>query len=267
MSRGGALGGGRISRRATVAIAVAGYTAVLLAWEACGRAFYRPGGVLPAPTEILATLWRGRDGYLTNTVTTMGEAAAGFAGGVVLALVLALLMDRFRLVGDGLYRLSLMLYSIPVIALAPALVASLGLGFGSKAAVALLAAFFPVLVNLTGALRATDTRVIELGQVLGTGRLRTLRHLRLPYALPAFAASLKIAAPAAFIAAMIAEWVGADQGLGLALLYAMFGYKIPELWAALVLSTAVTGLLVGVFELVARVAAPWHASVDAAKER
>ncbi|MEU3345022.1 ABC transporter permease subunit [Streptomyces sp. NPDC006700] len=263
----GALGRQPLNRRTSALIAAAVYCALLAAWEVYGRTEYRPGGVLPPPSRILGVLWDGRTAYWSNTLTTVGEAAAGFVGGVALAVVLALVMDRLPLIGDGVYRLSLMIYSIPVVALAPALVAWLGLGFTSKAAVALLAAFFPVLVNLTGALRSTDRRVRELGEVLNTGWVGSLRHLRLPYALPAFTASLKIAAPAAFIAAMIAEWVGADQGLGLALLYAMFGYQMPQLWAALVLSSAITGLLAAAFGWVARIATPWHASVDAGSER
>ncbi|GAB2854494.1 ABC transporter permease [Actinocorallia aurea] len=260
------LGRHALSRRATLLIGLAVYAVLLAAWEIYGRSAYQPGGALPPPSRILGVLWENRDNYARNTWATVGEAAAGFAGGVLLAVLLALVVDRFRAVGDGLHRLALMLYSIPVIGLAPALVAWLGLGFASKAAVALLAAFFPVLVNLVGALRATDPRVRELGRILALGRTKELLRLRLPYALPAFVASLKIAAPAAFIGAMIAEWVGADQGLGLALLYAMFGYQMPEMWAALVLSTAVTGLLAALFGGLARIATPWHASVGAAGE-
>ncbi|MFF2330586.1 MULTISPECIES: ABC transporter permease [unclassified Streptomyces] len=263
----GALGRPALSRRTTALVGVAVYAVLLVAWEIYGRGMYHPGGVLPPPSRILGVLWDDRAAYARNTWATVGEAAAGFAAGVLLAVLLAVFMDRFRAVGDGLHRLALMLYSIPVIGLAPALVAWLGLGFTSKAVVALLAAFFPVLVNLVGALRSTDPRVRELGMVLGLGSPRELRYLRLPYALPAFVASLKIAAPAAFIGAMIAEWVGADQGLGLALLYAMFGYQIPQMWAALALSTAVTGLLAALFGALARIATPWHASVGPTGER
>lgn len=203
-----------MTRRARLAV-LAVYLVIVLAWEAYGRANYQPGSLVPPPSTVLQVLWDERSVFGTNLVVTLEEAALGFAGAVVLGVAIAVFVDRFRRLGEGVYRVALALYSIPVIALAPVLVTWLGLGTASKAAMALLASFFPVVVNLAQALRATDQRLLELGAVLGTSRLQALRLIRLPLALPALMAALKIAGPSAFIAALIAEWVGAEQGLGL----------------------------------------------------
>lgn len=254
-----------MTRRGRIAIA-AFYLVLLAVWQIYGQLTYGPGRLVPPPSTIVDTLWTQRAAYGANALVTVQEAAVGFVVGALGGLALALFIDRFARVGDGVYRLSLALYSVPLIALAPALVTLLGLGFASKAAVAALASFFPVVVNVTTALRLVDPRVIDLGSVLGMGRVRALRLLRLPYAVPSMMASFKIAAPAAFIAAMIAEWVGAERGLGLALLYAMFGFQLPDLWATLVLSTVISGGIYLIFELLARVATPWHATVSATRE-
>ncbi|MBO9521550.1 MAG: ABC transporter permease subunit [Nocardioidaceae bacterium] len=250
-----------MSRRARLAVA-SFYVLLLGAWEVYGRLAYEPGKLLPPPTTILRTLWEMRDAYLRDAWVTVQEAGLGLLVGVVLGLGIALLVDRFARMGEGIYRLALVLYSVPLIALAPALVSALGIGLRSKVAIAALAAFFPVVVNVTTALRSVDRRVLELGRLLSVGRWRTLRFMRMPYALPALFAALKIAGPAAVIAAMIAEWVGAERGLGLALLYAMFGFQLPNLWAILLLSTLMTGFAFAVFEVLGRVATPWHASAQ-----
>lgn len=250
-----------MSRRGR-AVVIAFYVLLFGAWEVYGRLAYQPGDLLPPPSMILDTLWTMRAAYFGDAWVTLQEAALGLLVGVTLGLGIALLVDRFGHFGEGIYRLALVLYSVPLIALAPALVSALGIGLVSKVAIAALAAFFPVVVNVTTALRSVDRRVLELGRLLSVGRWRMLRFVRLPYAMPALFAALKIAGPAAVIAAMIAEWVGAERGLGLALLYAMFGFQLPNLWAILLLSTLMSGLAFLAFELLARVATPWHASVQ-----
>lgn len=236
------------------------YALIIAAWQFFGMRVSDPASPLLPPSEILATMWERRVPLMINTATTLGETAAGLAFAIVIALVLALIVDRFRLAGEGVYRLALIIYSVPLIALAPALVAALGLGVWSKITIAMLGAYFPILVNVTSALRTQDARVLELGRVLNLSYLSAFMKLRAPAAVPDFLASLKIAAPAAFIAAIIAEWIGAESGLGLAMMHAMFGYKMADLWAILVLATAINGLLMVAFGLIARYATPWHES-------
>lgn len=238
------------------------YAVIVALWEIVGSRIEDPASPLMPPSTILETIWDRRVGLAINTATTLGETAAGLGLAIVLALTLALVVDRFRLAGEGLYRLALIIYSIPLIALAPALVAALGLGIWSKITIAMLGAYFPILVNVTTSLRTQDARVLELGRVLNLKYFSTFWRLRAPAAIPDFLASLKIAAPAAFIAAIIAEWIGAESGLGLAMMHAMFGYKMADLWAILVISTAINGLLVVVFSFVARRATPWHESTQ-----
>ncbi|GAA1575024.1 ABC transporter permease [Leucobacter aridicollis] len=236
------------------------YLSIFVAWELLGRGRTDPTSPLIAPSEILTTIWDKRVALSINTLTTLGETVAGLGLAIALGTVLALMIDRFRLLGEGIYRFALIIYSIPLIALAPALVAALGLGVWSKIAIAMLGAYFPIVVNITTALRTQDPRILELGKVLNQNYVSTLVNLRAPAVAPDFLASLKIAAPAAFIAAIIAEWIGAESGLGLAMMHAMFGYKMADLWAIVVLATAINGLIILLFGVIARVATPWHES-------
>ncbi|MFT4306720.1 MAG: ABC transporter permease subunit [Microbacterium sp.] len=240
------------------AVVVAFYLAVLVLWQLAGQAVAAPGAVLVPPTEIVETFVLRSRAILLVSGITLAEAGAGFAIGVVSAVVLAIVVDRFRMVGDALYRLALVLYAIPIIAIAAPLTAWFGLGVAAKIAVAALAAYFPVLVNVTGALRTLDPRVEELGRVLAIGYWRRLWSLRAPAVLPALLSSFKIAAPAAFIGALIAEWMGAESGLGVMLLQAMFNFNVPLLWTVLLVTTAINGIIVLLFSIVERLSLPWH---------
>lgn len=236
------------------------YLVVVVLWQTIGQAIAAPGTVLIPPSAIAQTAAEREAGLLNGALTTLGEAGAGFAIAAVVAIGLAVFVDRFRVAGATVYRLALVLYAVPVLAVAAPLVAFLGLGVASKITVAALAAYFPVLVNLTGALRTLDPRVEELGRVLAMGYGRRLWSLRAPAVLPALFSGFKIAGPAAFIGAILAEWMGAESGLGLMLLQAMFNFDVPLLWTSVIVATVLNGLIVLLIETLGRLAAPWHAS-------
>lgn len=250
----------RISRAWLPAAALA--VVLLAAWETLARANPQPGSLWPSPATVLAALVESRSSFLANTGATLLVAGLGFAGGAALAAALSLIALRFEQLGENLYRVSLALYSLPLIALAPVLAVWLGIGLATKVTIALLAAFFPVVVNLTQALRSTNPQAMELMTVLGATRAQALWRVQVPYALPAVFAAFKIAAPNAIIGAMLAEWVGAERGLGLMLLFAMFNFQVPRLWATLIVATALTSGAYLLFGLLGRRLFPWHASVS-----
>lgn len=233
---------------------------LLTVWQVAGQSLAAPGAVLIPPSMIIETMGTRWYALLLNSGITLSEAGQGFLFGSVAAIVLAVMVDRFRIVGEGFYRLALVIYSIPVIAIAAPLIAILGMGPESKITVAALSAYFPVLVNLTGALRTLDPRIDELGRVLAMGYTRKLVSLRVPAVLPALFSSFKIAGPAAFIGAVIAEWMGAESGLGVMTIQAMFNFNVPLLWTVLVVATALNGFIVFIFGFLGKLAAPWHDS-------
>lgn len=244
-------------------IPVVFFALLLVVWEFSARGAAGPGAVFVPPSTIVETLGRRWYALLLNSGITLMEAGLGFVIGAAVAIVLAVVVDRFRVVGEGIYRLALVIYAIPIIAIAAPLTATLGLGIESKIAVAALSAYFPVLVNLTGALRTLDPRINELGRVLAMGHTRSLLTMRAPAVVPALFSSFKIAGPAAFIGAIIAEWMGAQAGLGVMLIQAMFNFNVPLLWTVLLVATALNGLIVLLFAILGKVAAPWHDSSKA----
>jgi ABC-type nitrate/sulfonate/bicarbonate transport system permease component len=248
----------RVGRSWAIPLAI--YAALVGVWELVAALNRHPGTLWPSPQTVFWTIVHDPRTFWLNGVATMKEAALGFAGGVVLAVCLAVLAQGLPPLRDSLYRLSLTLYSIPLIALAPVLVSWVGVGLWTKVIIAILASFFPVLVNTTQALQTSDRRALELMSVLGASRLQTLARVRVPEALPAVFASFRIAAPAAIIGAMLAEWVGAERGLGILLLFSMFSYNVPQIWATLIVASLLSFLSYYLFEVLGRVLFGWHPS-------
>jgi NitT/TauT family transport system permease protein len=249
-----------VSRRAG-ALASAGVWLVLLAaWWLIAVLKQQPGTLWPTPPQVAASLWNLRSAFLQNSATTLQEAVLGFVAGVVLAAAIALLGERYQAVTGSLHQLAIGVYSLPLIALAPVLVLWTGSGLATKVLIAALASFFPVLINLTQALRTTNPSALELMRVVGASRWHVFRRVELPYALPVLFAAFTVAAPAALLGAMLAEWVGANSGLGIQLLSSMQNYNVPELYACLAVASVLSLAAWLGFTLLQRRLFPWHSS-------
>lgn len=250
-----------MSRRAAPALASAGVWLVLLgAWWLLAALKQKPGTLWPTPPQVAASLWDLRSAFAQNAATTLEEAVLGFAAGVVLAAAIALLGERYRPITGSLQQLAIGVYSLPLIALAPVLVLWTGSGLATKVVIAALASFFPVLINLTQALRSTNPSALELMRVVGASRWHVFRRVELPYALPMLFAAFTVAAPAAILGAMLAEWVGANSGLGIQLLSSMQNYNVPELYASLAVASILSLAAWLGFTLLQRRLFPWHSS-------
>jgi len=133
-----------------------------------------------------------------------------------------------------------------------------GYGLTAKIVMAALIIFFPVTAALYDGLRQTDPEWLRLASVLAPGRpLAYLRFIRLPAALPAFGAGLRIAAAVAPIGAVIGEWVGASQGLGHLMLTANARMQVDLMFAALALLALMAVALFALADAVTRKLAPW----------
>lgn len=252
------------SRSIRIAVA-ATYIGVLILWQVLGSAtFNGPTDLFPPPSKILSFIWETRSGLLDAAGRTLYEGAMGLLLAFLVGIVVAIAADRFRRVGNGLYRSALVLYGLPVIAIAPVLVTWFGPGQASKIGVAFLGSFFPIIVNLTEALRESDAKALELARAIGARPAQVLWRFRLPYTLPGLFAALQIAAPSAFIGALLAEWIGANAGLGVLMIYAMFAFQVVNLWATIFVATLIAGGLFFVFRIAGRLATPWHASTSEA---
>jgi ABC-type nitrate/sulfonate/bicarbonate transport system permease component len=113
--------------------------------------------------------------------------------------------------------------------------------------------FFPTLVNVSIGLRSARPESIDLCRAYGATPFETLRKVQIPAALPAFFASLRIAAPLALIGALLAEWLATGNGLGYLMLQSITVFQLDRLWAAVVLVTLYSVILYSIISVVERV--------------
>lgn len=212
--------------------------AFVVVWQAITIAFAVPAFLVPAPSAIAEALVANAGRIGAALGQTAAEAAIGFVGGNLLGLILAAAFARSRRLERMGLPLAIALRSIPLIALAPLLTIVLGFGPTTIVVMAVLISFFPALVAGSAGLRAPSADALALMRVLDAPeRVRYLR-LRIPAALPFIFAAFKITAPAAVLAAMVAEWTAANSGLGYLIIDAGEQYRFPLMWAGIVAATA-----------------------------
>jgi ABC-type nitrate/sulfonate/bicarbonate transport system permease component len=179
---------------------------------------------------------------LGHLKTTIRDASLGYFAGIVLALAVSCLFVLQRTVEQAFMPVALVLRSVPLIAMAPLLTLIFGRDILVAAVIGGIVCFFPALVNIMYGLRATPRSSIDLMRSYGAGRLTTLRKVLVPSALPSIFASLRINVPAAMIGALLAEWLATGKGSGAEMLTVQNTFDYGELWAAVVLVTAVAML-------------------------
>src|SRR5690606_15640469 len=113
-------------------------------------------------------------------------------------------------------------------------------------------------VSTTDGLLRADRELVDLARSFGANRLRVLRSILVPSAVPSFFAGLQISATYAVLGAVIAEWVGASSGLGLFIMRSQSSYRLDQVFVAVGVIAAVSILLFALVHLSARVAMPWQ---------
>jgi NitT/TauT family transport system permease protein len=203
-----------------------------------------------------ATLW-------SHAAPTISVAAQGYLVAVAVAVTLSLLTVLLPGLTESVLRVAVVTYSLPLIALAPILVVWLGIGTGVRVTIAAIAGFFPILVGCIQGFRRTDAGHDELFAQLASSRTDRFRLLVLPGSMPYVFAGLKISGAAAVLGAIIAEWTGAEVGLGVLMTLAMFSFDPPMVWLSMLASSALSLCFYGTVAGLERLVVRWDVDRDA----
>lgn len=200
-----------------VALSIAYFVTLVAVWEIAVRMLGVPAFILPTPSSIVQALYRGFSSglYLHHLWVTLSETALGFVLGTVLAFGFGISVALNRRLEYFLYPYIVMFQSMPKVALAPLIVVWFGLGLTSKVVNAALVAFFPLMVNTIVGLRSAVEERVDLMRSLDASEAQIFWMLRLPGAMPFIMAGLEIAMIFALIGSIVAEFVGAEAGLGM----------------------------------------------------
>src|SRR5690606_34238215 len=189
-----------------------------------------------ATLSLMADKW---DYIWHHSWVTTYETVIGFGLAVVIGVASAVIMVYSTTVERTLYPILLFAQVIPKIAIAPLFVVWLGFGMGPKIVVAVLIAFFPVVISMVAGLKAVDPEMLELAATMGAGPLATFTKIRLPASLPHLFSGLKVAVTLAVTGAVVGEFVGANEGLGYVILQANGNLDTPMLFAGLLVMSAI----------------------------
>jgi ABC-type nitrate/sulfonate/bicarbonate transport system permease component len=232
----------------TILPPVAVLAALVLALEFAQTRGWLPVTV-PVPSAIAATFAEKHGDLFFHMAPTVLAALIGFFAAFVIAVVLAGFATAWRKAEAPVMRFGVILDSIPLIALTPILMVWIGNGIAARILIATMAALFPLLVGAVQGFKAVDRNAVELFHVLAASRWQRLTKLSWPSALPYLFAALKIAAPLALLGALIAEWISAERGLGIMMIYALFSFDVPLAWLTIlticVLAVIAYGLVAG----------------------
>lgn len=222
---------------------------LVFAWQIVYWLKLVPSYILPGPS-IVYDGSRDYHGVLFTALRyTLNELLVTVAISMAIGVVLGLGIAFWRPLQRLAMPLLVTLQALPKIALAPIMLVIFGIGFRTDILVGIMVACFPVIMNVELGIRSIDADYIKLGRAMGGSRWRILLKIRLPSALPAFFAGLKVAITLALTGVIVGEFIAGNQGLGYLALTAI-GNQNSELnftsisWLA-ILGLAVFGLAAG----------------------
>jgi len=231
---------------------------LIVVWEISCRLFEIPTFLLPAPSVILSgAMEQSWSTWASNVWATIRVALIGYLVAIAVSIPLAIALASSRLLSRTLYPLIVIIQATPIVAVAPIMVVVLGTSDVPRVAITFLITFFPIVVATTTGLLATPEEMIELSRSLRAGRTREIFHIRLPFAVPYIFSALKISITLAFVGAVVAEFVAAEQGLGYFIQFATSFFKIAQAFAALIVLVAISLLSFQLVSLAQGLLVPW----------
>lgn len=238
------------------ASATIGVVVLLVLWQLIGL-YWNQKGSIPPPTDVIKQMNDdGFDFYWANAKVTLWEAARGYFWGNLFAIVIALIVVIIPFLEKPLLSLGIAAYCVPIIAIGPILQITFD-GQTPKVILAALAVFFTTLVGTVLGLRSSDGTTLDVIRAYGGGRTKQLTKVRLRAALPSLFAALRIAAPAAVLGAIIGEYLGAESGLGVAMINSQQALMIERTWAIALVATFIAGFAFLIIAMLGKAATPW----------
>jgi ABC-type nitrate/sulfonate/bicarbonate transport system permease component len=219
--------------------------------------------ILPSPLEVLHTLATSKQLLATNLVVTGEEIVLGFVLGAVAGIVLGILITYSTILERALFPLVIASQVIPIFAIAPLLIIWFGFGITPKVLIAALIVFFPICVNQVEGLRSADEGAVDLIRSYGASEVKVFWMVRMPASVPFVLAGMQIGVTFSVIGAVIAEWVGAQRGLGALMLSAASLSNTTVVFAAIVTVAVVGVVLFALVRIVGDLLFPWQAKPKA----
>ena len=224
--------------------------AMLGGWELACWAFRVPEFILPRPSRITVVLLESFGPIWFHAQTTLITTLLGFVLSIVVGVLLGVAVGSSRLAYKSLYPVLVGFNSVPKVAVVPVLVVWFGVGAVPAVLTAFLMSFFPVAVNVATGLATVEPELEDVLRSLGARQSDLIIKIGLPRAMPYFFASLKVAVTLAFVGSVISESIASDKGIGAMMVQASADFRIPLVFAGLVVTALMGILMYAVFAVI-----------------
>jgi len=243
---------------------------LLLAWQFLPNLFPMKAGTklfFTVPSHIAGTLWQM---FATGSIwAPLGVSATAFGIGLGLAIVvglpLGILLGRSTVLDAMCDPFITAFNATPRLVFLPLLMLWFGIGLWSKVVVVFLGALFPLLINTYEGVRNADKLLINVVRSFGAGEWDIARLVVVPNSLPFIVVGLRLAIGRAVLGVVVAEFFGAQDGLGVVMVRAASGFKVDVVFAGLIVFAALSLIMTGLVKLLEDRMSRWrpaHAGED-----
>ncbi len=233
---------------------------LLVLWEVAARVGWVDQRFFPAPTAIVQAFWEAvTTGVLLHHLKiTLGRVLLGTLIGGVPAVLLGLAMGLWRWLRVTLDPIIAATYPLPKSALFPLLLLIFGLGEGSKVSMVAIGVFYLAVTNAMEGVLAINPVYFDVAKTFGARRWDVIRTVALPGAMPLVLAGLRLGVGTGLILGVLAEMLGARDGLGYLLWSAWQTFSVSSLWATLFVTAVLGFVSVQVVDFLRRTLVPWQ---------
>lgn len=233
---------------------------LLIVWQTVCSLNIVESFILPSPISVIKALISDFHVLMEHAAVTLGEAVIGLFAGITVGFLIAVVMDRFEPLYKAFYPLIVLTQTVPTVAIAPLLVLWFGYEMMPKVVLVTITTFFPIAVGLLTGFKSADIDSCNLLRAMGASNSQIFRHIKLPGALPQFFSGLRISASYAVVGAVISEWLGGFEGLGVYMTRVKKTYSFDKMFAVIILISVISLILMKLVDYLNKRFTPWERS-------
>ena len=231
---------------------------ILILWQIMSVIGIIPKFMLPSPLAVVKAFIKDFPLLMLHTKVTLIEAFLGLGIGIILGFVMAVIMDKYDFAYKSIYPVLVITQTVPTVAIAPLLVLWLGYGILPKITLIVITSFFPITVGLLDGFKATDKDALNLMKTMGATPFQNFVLLKIPSSMGYFFASLRISVSYSIIGAVVAEWLGGFEGLGVYMTRVRKSYSFDKMFAVIFFISIISLLLMYLVKKIQILSMPWE---------